>query len=103
MITADELKARALKALYNVSEIEDYFVQKSVDDAMEFSYGRAVADFFVEDFAYIRLKIYLKIELSAEDEIIYKEAIKAIKEADLYDEGDDVSCFMQVATKDNIL
>lgn len=105
MITAEKLKQRALKALYNKDEIDDIFVQKSVDDALEFSYGKAVMEHFVEDYAYIRLKIYLKIELSPEDELLYKEAIKAIKEAGVVDDSGEIksSHFIKIAAKKGYL
>ena len=107
MITLQKLKERALKALYNLEEVENAneFVDKAVADALDISKGRAVIEHFVEDYAYIRLKIYLKIELSEEDELLYKEALKAIKEADLIDDSGDIKPrhIIKVATKQSVL
>lgn len=108
MITSQKLKKRALKALYNLDEIESAkeFVDKAVADARDISKGKAVIEHFVEDYAYIRLKIYLKIELSQEDELLYKEVLKAIKEAPFVDdESGEVtsSHFIKVATKKGFL
>ena len=106
MITSEKLKARAKKALYNLDEIEnaDEFVEKAVNDALDISKDKAVLEHFVEDYAYIRLKIYLKVELSPEDELLYKEALKAIKEAPFMDENGEIkSPFIRVKTKAGVV
>ena len=106
MITKEKLKARAIKALYNTDEIDDKFVEKALNDAVELSKGKNALDHFMEDYAYIRLKIYLKIELSEEDELLYKEALKAIEKADFIDEesGETRSAhFIKVATKQGVI
>ena len=103
MLSNEALKTRALKALYNVSEIDDTFIDKAIKDANEISAGRAVIEHFVEDYAYIRLKIYLKIELSEEDELIYKEALKAISAADFVDENGEESHFIRVKTRESLI
>lgn len=81
MSKQEELKKRAFKALLNIAEIDDEFVQKAINDADEATNGKAVANYIYSDFAYIRLKIYLKIELSEEDELLYANAIKNISKA----------------------
>lgn len=86
MLSLAKLKSRANKALFNISEVEDEFLNKAIEDANEATLGKEVKSYIVEDFAYIRLKIYLKIELSEEDEILYKEALKQIEKSPLIDE-----------------
>ena len=54
--------------------------------AEEISKGRDVPYFAKEDFAYIRLKIYLKVQLNAEDEMIFEAAQKFIKSSPFVDD-----------------
>lgn len=79
------LKERALKSLYNGVEINDDVVKKAIKDADDITQGRKVIHFFYEDFAYIRLKIYLKIEISEEDEMLLKACIKHFENAPFLD------------------
>lgn len=87
MLTPQKLSIRAKKALYNIDEIDDEFITRAIADANEECSGKDVKEYIKEDFAYIRLKIYLKIDLNDEDELLYKEALKAIKNASYIDEA----------------
>lgn len=101
-----ELPLRAKKALLNRAEISPEVVSRATDDAIEVAKGRSVLYFILEDFAYIRLKIYLKIDLSPEDELLYQNAIKAIEKSPFIDtlSGELKSPnFRGVKTRDDLL
>lgn len=86
-----KLIQRAKKSLYNPEEISLQVAKKAIDDADEAAFNKKVAEFTYMDFAYIRLKMYLKIELSAEDEMLYKDALKKIAAAPIISEGSEAS------------
>ena len=81
-----KLTSRAKQSLQNPNEITDEMVERAVNDAEEISKGRDVPYFAKEDFAYIRLKIYLKVQLNAEDEMIFEVAQKFIKSSPFVDD-----------------
>lgn len=80
---AQSLKLRAQQSLINKDEITDELVAKAANDALELASNKSPAFSVLEDLAYIRLKLYLKISLDADDELFYKQALKAIENAPL--------------------
>ena len=100
-----DLERRAKKSIYNIDEISDKIVKKACNDAIDITKGKDIKYQFAEDYAFIRLKIYLKIELSSTDELLYKEALKAIKEANLIADGGDIKPrhIIKVATRQGVV
>ncbi|WP_260951403.1 hypothetical protein [Campylobacter sp. RM16187] len=80
-LTPEKLIQRARVSLKNPNEVTDDVCECAVNDALEACKDRNVPYFAAEDFAYIRLKIYLKIELDETDVMLYETAQKAIKNA----------------------
>lgn len=83
----DKLRARARQSLKNEVEVSDEIIDKAASDAEVACANKAVAYYIKEDFAYVRVKIYLKISLSDEDLMLYETALKAIKAAEFIDEN----------------
>lgn len=75
------LMQRAELNLGNPQEITREVVAKAAKDADDVCKNKQIADFIWEDFAFIRIKIYLKILLDEEDKILLENALKAIKVA----------------------
>lgn len=88
------LKARALKSLANPNEIDDAILNLALNDSNEACKGRHVANYIRVDFAYIRLKLYLKIDLNGEDELLFKNALEAIKNAEIIDESGNINSYL---------
>lgn len=91
MELANKLQARAKQALKNQSEITSDLCERCASDALEACSGRLVAYYVMEDFAYYRLKLYLKIEPSEEDMKLYDMALKAIQNSPFVKESGDIS------------
>ena len=90
----NKLKQRAALNLANQNEITDEVIRRCCEDADEIKGTRIVPYWALEDFAYIRLKIYLKINLSEEDALLYENALKQIKSAPIQENGEVInSCF----------
>ncbi|TQR29161.1 hypothetical protein DMB92_08470 [Campylobacter sp. MIT 99-7217] len=75
------LMQRAQANLANIDEITREIVARASKDADEFCARKNVPDFIWEDFAYIRIKIYLKIVLDEEDKLLLEQAIKRVEKA----------------------
>lgn len=88
-MTAEELtrrlKLRAEACLHNKSEITHNALTRAVKETIDFVGEKKAKEFAVMDFAFIRLKIYLKISLGEEDELLLREAIKEITNAPVLD------------------
>lgn len=80
-LTPEKLIQRARVSLKNPNEVTDDVCERAVNDALEACKDRNVPYFAAEDFAYIRLKIYLKAQLEEQDMMLYESAQKAIKNA----------------------
>lgn len=84
MLKNDFLRALELRAktnLANPNECDIAMLSKACEDAEEECKNKLVANYIKEDFAYIRLLIYLKIVLSDEEKLLYENTIKAINKA----------------------
>ena len=79
------LKQRALKSLSNPSEIDDDTLMLALQDSNEACRGKGVPNYIRIDFAYVRLKLYLKIDLNGEDELLFKNALEVISKANSFD------------------
>lgn len=79
------LKQRALKSLTNPSEIDDNTLRLALQDCHEACKGKDVPNYIQIDFAYVRLKLYLKIDLNGEDELLFKNALEVIRKANSFD------------------
>lgn len=90
----NKLKQRAALNLANQNEITDEVISRCCEDADEIKGNHLAPYWALEDFAYIRLKIYLKINLSEEDALLYENALKEIKNSPLEKNGEVInSCF----------
>ena len=98
----ERLKKRALKSLSNPSEIDDEVIELAINESNEACKGRDVAGFVRLDFAYVRLKLHLKIALNGEDELLFNNALKAIEKAPLMNENGEFgsSVFYQSALRE---
>ncbi|EAJ3448421.1 hypothetical protein ACCP00_001818 [Campylobacter coli] len=85
------LMKRAQQNLANIDEITREVVAKAAKDADDICKNKDIADFIWEDFAYIRIKIYLKIVLDDEDKILLDNALKRIENAPLIDKEGNLS------------
>jgi hypothetical protein len=81
------LQERAKASLQNPDEVTAAALNTAVRETEGEISGRLVKEWAVMDFAYIRLKIYLKIELLESDIALYKEACKEISNSP-YEDGD---------------
>lgn len=79
------LRQRALKSLANPSEICDDILFLALQDSNEACKGRDVPNYIRVDFAYVRLKLYLKIDLNGEDEMLFKNAMDVIAKSNTID------------------
>lgn len=73
------LKNRANSALFNQDEITDEALDIVCGETNEECKNKDVKSWAMMDFAFVRLKIYLKIELSEEDVVLLKTAMSEIK------------------------
>ncbi|MBE3022235.1 hypothetical protein [Campylobacter sp. 7477a] len=80
-LTKQKLAQWAKTSLKNPNEITDDVCERAINDALEACKDRDAPYFAAEDFAYIRLKLYLKVELDEMDVTLYEAAQKAIKSA----------------------
>lgn len=79
----EKLRKRAIKGLSNIEEIDDDLLQISLGEAEQVCKNKIVPDYIKIDLAYIRMKLYMKIELNGEDEMLYKDAMRIIKESSI--------------------
>ena len=80
------LKFRATQSLDNPSEITGQVLELALAQSDEICKNKDVPTFARIDIAYIRLKIYLKIELNGEDELLLKNALEVVKNVPFIDE-----------------
>ncbi|MBR8466340.1 hypothetical protein KDE13_08340 [Campylobacter sp. faydin G-140] len=88
------LKNRANSALFNQDEITDEALDMVCAETNEECKGRDVKSWAMMDFAFIRLKIYLKIALSEEDIVLLKTAMSEIKSSTLSGQTKNSSSFI---------
>lgn len=82
------LMKRAELNLANIDEITREVVAKAAKDADDACKNKVVSDYIWEDFAFIRIKIYLKIVLDDEDKMLLEQALKQIEKAsEILDDG----------------
>ncbi|PAF51288.1 hypothetical protein [Helicobacter sp. 13S00477-4] len=82
----NELLERAKGALDNEGEVNEALAFKALKDMDEAVGDKKVADYIKLDFAYARLKLYLKIGLNGEDEMLLNKALKVIEKAPYIDD-----------------
>jgi hypothetical protein len=80
-----KLENRGKACLHNQAEITENALNAAMFETIDFIGQRQAREFAVMDFAFIRLKIYLKIMLTEEDELLLREAIKEISAAPVLD------------------
>ncbi|TKX33331.1 hypothetical protein [Campylobacter taeniopygiae] len=85
------LMKRAQQNLANIDEITREVVAKAAKDADDVCKNKDVAGFIWEDFAYIRIKIYLKIVLDDEDKMLLDNALKQIQNAPIVDQDGNLN------------
>lgn len=85
------LQFRATQSLDNPSEITQSLLEIALKESDEICANKDVPTFARVDLAYIRLKIYCKIELNGEDELLLKNALEVVKNAPFINEGGDKS------------
>ncbi|MCV3462297.1 hypothetical protein [Campylobacter sp. FU_497] len=86
-----DLMKRAQLNLANTDEITREVVAKAAKDVDDICKNKNIAHFIWEDFAYIRIKIYLKIVLDEEDKLLLENSLKQIQNAPLVDESGQIS------------
>lgn len=91
MEMAQKLELRAKQSLQNPNEITQGLITRCVTDAQEACKGREVPYFAKEDFAYIRLKVYLKVGLDEQDLLLLEAAQKIIKNSPFVDDTGKLS------------
>ena len=91
MEMAQKLELRAKQSLQNPNEITPELIARCVTDAQEVCKGREVPYFAKEDFAYIRLKIYLKAVLDERDLLLLETAQKTIKNSPFVNDAGELS------------
>ena len=99
----NKLKQRAALNLANQNEITDELIGRCCEDANEIKGTHIVPYWVLEDFAYIRLKIYLKINLSEEDALLYENALKQIKNSPLEKNGEVINSRFKAKKRKGIL
>ena len=91
MEMAQKLELRAKQSLQNPNEITSELIARCITDAQEVCKGREVPYFAKEDFAYIRLKIYLKAVLDERDLLLLETAQKTIKNSPFVNDAGKLS------------
>lgn len=84
-----ELASRAKSSLHNQAAISKKALEVACSETIQECEGKDVKQWAMMDFAMIRLKLYLKVELSEFDEKIYEEAKKNIRQSPGIDSDDD--------------
>ncbi len=86
-----ELKARLSKrahtALANADEVTDELLELACAESDEACEKREVPLYARLDIAFVRLKLYLKIEMTGEDELLLKNAMEVVKDSPFKDEA----------------
>ena len=84
----EKLEFRAKHSLANADEVSDELLEIALNESEQACEGRSVAEFARLDIAYIRLKLYLKIELTGEDELLLKNALEQVKNSPFFDDSE---------------
>lgn len=77
------LRFRATQSLANPSEITDEALEIALKESEEICQDREVKTYARLDIAYIRLKLYLKIDLNGQDELLLKNALNEVAKSPL--------------------
>ncbi len=105
MTLRQKLEFRAKHSLANADEISDELLDIALNESEQECEGRKVAEFARLDIAYIRLKLYLKIELTGEDELLLKNALEKVKNSPFIEDEDSgeitAKAKYQVATRES--
>ncbi len=80
------LQKRAQSALANADEVTDELLELACAESDEACEKREVPLYARLDIAFIRLKLYLKIEMTGEDELLLKNALECVKNSPFLDE-----------------
>lgn len=88
MTLRQKLEFRAKHSLANADEISDELLDIALNESEQECEGRKVAEFARLDIAYIRLKLYLKIELTGEDELLLKNALEKVKNSPFIEDAE---------------
>lgn len=91
MDLVQQLLKRAQARLANLSEVNEETCSLALSEASELCGGKEAPSAVVLDLAWIRLKLYLKVELNAEDELLYDRALAFLKTAPLKNENGEKS------------
>lgn len=83
----ERLEFRTKTALANTDEISDELLDLALSESAEACAGRKAPEYARLDIAFIRLKVYLKIELTGEDELLLKNAMKAVENSPFENEA----------------
>ncbi|MCX2717812.1 hypothetical protein OQH61_08715 [Helicobacter sp. MIT 21-1697] len=88
----EKLRFRATHSLANPSEVTDEVLHIALKESEEICKDRDVKDYARLDIAYIRLKLYLKIALEGQDELLLKNALNVVEQSPLIcDDGQKTS------------
>lgn len=86
-IFKSELEKRAKSVLLNTDEITPKCIEVATDETLEMCKDKDIKAWAAMDFAMLRVKLYLKIGLEENDEIVLKEALKSIVNSPSLDES----------------
>ncbi|WP_095296915.1 hypothetical protein [Helicobacter sp. 12S02232-10] len=91
-----ELLERAKGSLENEEEVSEAVATRALKEMEEAVLNKKVPNFIKLDFAMVRLKLWLKIGLSEEDEMLLNKALKAIENAPLIQEEglESAKCYL---------
>ena len=87
----EKLEFRAKSALANADEVNDEILDLALNESEQACQKHKVPEYARLDIAYIRLKIYLKIELTGEDEFLLKNALEVVKNSPFESESGEQS------------
>ena len=82
----ERLTKRAQTALANADEVTEELLDLACAESDEACAKREVPLYARLDIAFIRLKLYLKIEMTGEDELLLKNAMEVVKDSPFKDE-----------------
>ncbi len=97
----EALKARALSNLNNPTAVTDDLIIKAAAETDEMCGSKAVPSYTRLDLGMYRLKVNMKIGISEQDEFLYKEALKVIRESKDPDDTTDTG-FCKVKNRDDL-
>lgn len=87
----EQLRFKALHNLANPSEIKPEVLQIALEESNEICKGKDVPSYARLDIAYIRLKLYCKIALDGQDELLLKNALLEVDKSPLIQESGNKS------------